>query len=1046
MLRLLTCAALLAVAARPPLAQQSPPTLVLTGATVIDGTGAPPSPGMTLVIESGRITQLYRTGTRTTPPNATVRDLRGRYVIPGLIDAHVHVGMGHRENGTLARLLKGGVTTVRNMVGNCAVLGALARQAASGEIESPDIYYSFVVGGAAMSDDPRSARRAGRGGAAAENPCGRRVRDSLDPAALVSAANAQGVNGFKLYADITADQTTLLAAEAHRQNLPVWAHATLFPARPSDLVRAGVDVLSHAAYLIWESVDSLPSYRQRARMAPFAGTRPDHPSIDRVLRAMAERGVVLDATLHFFHAHAARTTPAPNPDFQLGRDTLAAAARWADAVTRRARDLGVLVSAGTDGHGAESEGALPNLHAELELLVDSAGFPPLEAIRSATSIAARTMRLEQSIGTIAPGMQADLVVLRSDPVERISNTRDIEFVVKRGRVIERRPTPASPQNQAGQLSEASQGAVRYERTECWAQIGNTAKELGLECGWLTVPEMRERPNGPVVRLAVTRYRAPKPSGAPPVFDLHGGPGGNGSISITSADAYRQMSGEGQRDVVLFDQRAVGLSEPKLCREESIEQAQDDSSLAPAQRWNEHARRCVASIRAQGRDPLGYTTPVAAEDVRDLRRALGYEKFELFGASYGGRLAFEVMRRDSAAVHAVVVVNASVPALAFATEGPIIVQRAIERLFGACAAQAECQRTFPTLEQDFYAVHDSLSRAPLEVRLDRGSGVTTMNFDGRAFLRSVRCQLTNSRKLARIPLVVRELRRGDRVGAATMLAQDCLIADPGTRLGVQTKNYLVTCYEAHGQAFWDARAAVRARAKPIFLQFEQGGEECSIWQARFADSTDLAPVRSDVPTLILGGEFDERSPVDLARRAAAGLTRKYIYEIPGASHGMPYTGCVLEIMRSFAADPLREPDASCIARMPKVAFALDRLTQPNVTIEVTAHASPSSFAGRWEAEVPGSPRPIGVELAIEGARVTGVFRPNGLPVIDGRVSGDSIRFSVKSPDGARTVTFTGTVRGDQLVLTREIDAPPDRPGGAGLFGVDGPREIVAVRVR
>jgi imidazolonepropionase-like amidohydrolase len=195
-------------------------------------------------------------------------------------------------------------------------------------------------------------------------------------------------------------------------------------------------VLSHAAYLSWEIVDSLPSYRNRVRGAPFLAGRPDDPAVERTLRTMAERGVILDATLHLFHAQVARTEPSPNPDFQVGRDTLEAVARWADAVTRRAHELGVLVSAGTDGQGAESEGSLPNLHVELELLVNQAGFSPLEAIRSATSIAARTMRLEQQRGTIAEGKLADLVVLRSDPTVDISNTRDIAFVIKRGRVIE----------------------------------------------------------------------------------------------------------------------------------------------------------------------------------------------------------------------------------------------------------------------------------------------------------------------------------------------------------------------------------------------------------------------------------------------------------------------------------------------------------------------------------------------------------------------------------------------------------------------------------
>jgi imidazolonepropionase-like amidohydrolase len=216
--------------------------------------------------------------------------------------------------------------------------------------------------------------------------------------------------------------------------MTVWAHAALFPARPSEVVNAGVDVLSHAAYLSWETVDSLPSYRNRVKAAPFRSAKPSDPAIDRLLRLMAERGAILDATLWLFHAQVRSTTPSPNEDFQVDKSILEAAEKFAYAVTRRARELGVLVSAGTDGQGALTEGSLPNLHNELELLVNESGFSPLEAIRSATSIAARTMRLE-STGTIAEGKQADLVVLRSDPTKAIGNTRDIALVVKRGREV-----------------------------------------------------------------------------------------------------------------------------------------------------------------------------------------------------------------------------------------------------------------------------------------------------------------------------------------------------------------------------------------------------------------------------------------------------------------------------------------------------------------------------------------------------------------------------------------------------------------------------------
>jgi len=434
-------ASLLSIAplAGPP--QQSPRSiLALVDATVIDGTGSRPTPYMTLVIEGDQIRDIFPTGKKALPPNATVRELPGHFVIPGLIDAHVHAGGGPVDSlapgrPRLERALRGGITTVRNMVGNCNVLRIIGHAAALGQIDAPDVYYSAVLIGPASATDPRRAMLTQPGGMPPGPGCHKVVDGPFDPVQLVAAAKGTGATGIKLYADLSAEAVRQITAEAHRQGLLVWAHATVFPARPSDLVLGGVDGLSHAAYLIWEAVDGLPVYHERVRLAPFTRITPNDPAVERVLRLMAERGTILDATMWFFEKMASAPDTAPQ-DFRGSRQTFAAAARWSSGVVRRARELGVSVSAGTDDVGADEEGQLPNLHREMELLVREAGFTPLQAIASATSIAARTMGLERKIGTVSVGKQADLVVLRADPTTDIRNTREIAFVVKRGRVID----------------------------------------------------------------------------------------------------------------------------------------------------------------------------------------------------------------------------------------------------------------------------------------------------------------------------------------------------------------------------------------------------------------------------------------------------------------------------------------------------------------------------------------------------------------------------------------------------------------------------------
>jgi imidazolonepropionase-like amidohydrolase len=397
---------------------------VLEGATLIDGTGSPARRNVSVAIRNGRIEDVFETGARALPPGTETVDLRGRWLIPGLIDAHVHLGTdpsgsdGAAVTGQLRRALRGGLTTVRDMAGDARVLAGLARATRVGDLEGPDVYYSAIWAGADFMTDPR-VRSSTRGTRPGVEPWMLAVSDSTDWRIAAAEARGSGARGIKLYADVSRADVGRAAAAAHDRGLRVWAHATLFPARPSDLVAAGVDVLSHAPLLAWEAVDALPDYRARYA-APFDRVSPAAPAIDALLRRMAERGTLFEPTLFVFS----------------GEERNRQVADWAVAVTRRASAAGVAIVAGTDGMLGEGTDAPPNLHRELELLV-GAGLTPLEAIQAGTLNAARALGIAREAGAIRPGLAADLVVLGADPLADIRNTRHIERVFKRGTEVRR---------------------------------------------------------------------------------------------------------------------------------------------------------------------------------------------------------------------------------------------------------------------------------------------------------------------------------------------------------------------------------------------------------------------------------------------------------------------------------------------------------------------------------------------------------------------------------------------------------------------------------
>jgi len=349
-----------------------------------------------------------------------VLNLRGRWLIPGLIDAHVHLATD--PSGADARVviadklraaLRGGVTSVRDMAGDARSLAELARATRVNDLEGPDIQYSALWAGADFMRDPRVTAST-RGTTPGTEAWMRTISDRTEWRIAAAEAKGSGARGIKLYADGTPAVVAEAVRAAHAAGLKVWAHATVFPAKPSDLVAAGVDVLSHAPLLAWEGTDLLPDFRSRYS-APFDRVAPDAASVTALLRSMRERGTLFEPTMFVFSREG----------------TPRAMAAWANAVTQRAIAMGVPIVAGTDGMIGAGPAAVPNLHRELELLVD-AGLTPLQALQAATRNAAMAIGIEGQTGAIRPGLSADMIVLSADPLADIRNTQKIERVLKRG--------------------------------------------------------------------------------------------------------------------------------------------------------------------------------------------------------------------------------------------------------------------------------------------------------------------------------------------------------------------------------------------------------------------------------------------------------------------------------------------------------------------------------------------------------------------------------------------------------------------------------------
>jgi pimeloyl-ACP methyl ester carboxylesterase len=464
---------------------------------------------------------------------------------------------------------------------------------------------------------------------------------------------------------------------------------------------------------------------------------------------------------------------------------------------------------------------------------------------------------------------------------------------------------------------AQSAPPRFERGDCLVD-GEWARDVRRECGWLVVPESRDRPSANTVRLAVEIFRAKEPSSASPLVLLHGGPGGPGGIRLYSAGVAKTAL-SGRRDVVIYDQRGAGFSEPKLCS--AYEMAADSASklregAEKEKKLGEARRACIAELDEKGIDRHAYNTAASVTDLIDLRRILGYALWDIRGPSYGGRLAQEAMVRDGRAIRSVMLVSPMARSFSVQSEQPLSTQRAFERLFAACKLQRSCREAFPTLEQDFYRAYADLTESPLAVPVPLPDGRSdTVWLDGDRLVAGLRERFGTSTGLGRIPLLVHALHAGDHSRAAReIVASDSV---PG-RLANRALRELVNCYDDYGPTWRKALNAVNARARPEFRRVVN--RDCEDWLPRLGDTSTRTPVRSDIPTLILTGYFDDRTPTEHARRIAATLSRAYLVEFPDEGHDARPTGCHAAISVHFWENPTRKPDTSCVATIPPIVFA------------------------------------------------------------------------------------------------------------------------------
>jgi pimeloyl-ACP methyl ester carboxylesterase len=457
--------------------------------------------------------------------------------------------------------------------------------------------------------------------------------------------------------------------------------------------------------------------------------------------------------------------------------------------------------------------------------------------------------------------------------------------------------------------------------ECRIEHPLRLSSVAARCGVLKVAENPAHPAGAAIDLSVAVVPAlNRRATAAPLFLLAGGPGQAASDLYTSyAGVFARINRN--HDIVLVDQRGTGRSAPLSCS------YPDD--------WHESAdempvlRQATAACLAKFGDRVRYyTTSVAVGDLDKVRRALGYSEIDLYGSSYGTRVAELYMRRYPHSTHAVILDGVTYPEQAIGPDTPSDGERALNLIVARCEHTPDCAAAYPQLKQDLDTLRRRFGPERQALTLDDPSSGLPLpvEFNRSMLNAALRFLSYNATEASLLPTL---LHQGSIGNLAPLASQTIMMARQiGDSLASGMQNSVI-CSE--DEPLFATSSIDRQRIAHTYQgsdQLDALAEICKEWPRGPVDSDLHSTLHSDVPTLLLSGEADPVTPPEDAERAAQGLVHGRNLVLGGEGHGQLATGCVPKLMAQFLDDAQPKTlDAACLEQHRPAPFFVG-LTGPS----------------------------------------------------------------------------------------------------------------------
>ena len=418
----------------------------------------------------------------------------------------------------------------------------------------------------------------------------------------------------------------------------------------------------------------------------------------------------------------------------------------------------------------------------------------------------------------------------------------------------------------------------------------------------------------------------------PVLYLAGGPGGSSYINQFGINYWRQWlkGNDWQHDLVLFEQRGTGMSQPDLRCHSEVDNVmemvlqQDLSVSEEMQQFRSAYSQCYHRLKGEGVNLQEFTTEYSSQDVHDLLNALGYAQWNLYGVSYGTRLALSVLRDYPAQVRSAVLDSVYPPNKDSLFNLPYSTHQALENLFKGCHDSLICRKRFPDLRQNFKAILSRLEKDPavLQVLLAERDETIEVVITPSRFINVVFNALYHWDLIELLPLIIHTVAKGRDDNMQRIVDEYVVnLFDQDFSDGM---NLSVECHDENAEIS-EQMYLSEVNKYPLIAPYIKSlwrYNPCSIWDSGHASERQRSPVHAAIPTLFLTGKYDPVTPSVWAYETSQNFVYSHVFQFNDIGHAViDSDNCAAMLTKKFLKNPYKEPDDDC----------LDWVEEPNFEI-------------------------------------------------------------------------------------------------------------------